>query len=141
MKGQKGFTLIELMIVVAVIGLLSAIAIPKYQEFAKKGAVASGMATLSGLKTNIEAFVLENGKFPTASESAAVGIMNSTIGNLAIMTSASGAKFTFTSGATSGASMAMIQNTEGWTCTYNGGSISNDLKVAGCTYSENAIGD
>lgn len=64
MKKQQGFTLIELMIVVAVIGVLSAIAIPQYQKYVAKAEVASALATLTGLKTNIEAYTIENGIFP-----------------------------------------------------------------------------
>ncbi|MGB1974247.1 MAG: pilin, partial [Vibrio toranzoniae] len=61
---QKGFTLIELMIVVAVIGVLSAIAIPQYQKYVAKAEVASALATMTGIKTNVEAYSAENGAFP-----------------------------------------------------------------------------
>lgn len=63
-QGQKGFTLIELMIVVAVIGVLSAIAMPQYQKYVAKAEVASALATLTGIKTNVEAYAVENGTFP-----------------------------------------------------------------------------
>ncbi len=45
---QKGFTLIELMIVVAVIGVLAAVALPQYQKYVGKSEAASALATLSG---------------------------------------------------------------------------------------------
>ncbi|MFC5078712.1 Fimbrial protein precursor [Vibrio thalassae] len=61
---QKGFTLIELMIVVAVIGVLAAVALPQYQKYVGKSEAASALATLSGLRTNIEAYTLEQGSFP-----------------------------------------------------------------------------
>ncbi|QPK03435.1 pilin [Vibrio kanaloae] len=61
---QKGFTLIELMIVVAVIGVLSAIAMPQYQKYVAKSEVASALSTLTGAKTNVEAYTVENGMFP-----------------------------------------------------------------------------
>ena len=64
MTKQQGFTLIELMIVVAVIGVLSAIAIPQYQKYVAKAEVASVLTTMTGVKTNVEAFVVENGEFP-----------------------------------------------------------------------------
>ncbi|HHX8311937.1 MULTISPECIES: pilin [Vibrio] len=63
-KKQQGFTLIELMIVVAVIGVLASIAIPQYQKYVAKSEVASALATLTGLKTNVEAYAVENGAFP-----------------------------------------------------------------------------
>ena len=68
MKGQKGFTLIELMIVVAVIGVLASIAIPQYQKYVAKAEAASGLATMTGIKTNVEAFVAENGAFPSGKD-------------------------------------------------------------------------
>ncbi|ENX3947354.1 pilin [Photobacterium damselae] len=77
MKGQKGFTLIELMIVVAVIGVLSAIAIPQYQKYVAKAEVASALATMTGVKTNIEASTVENGLFPKAGTESALGIPQS----------------------------------------------------------------
>ncbi len=125
-QGQKGFTLIELMIVVAVIGVLSAIAIPKYQDFAKKGAVSSGIATLTGLKTNIEDHMATNGEFPATS--AAIGIINSSIGTIDL--EASGAvKLTFIDGAVSGSTVTITrQNTGKWDCEY---SVS-DLNIPGC---------
>ncbi|CAH1544706.1 MULTISPECIES: pilin [Vibrio] len=66
-KKQQGFTLIELMIVVAVIGVLAAIAIPQYQKYVAKSEVASALATMTGVKTNVEAFAVENGEFPDGS--------------------------------------------------------------------------
>ena len=73
MKKQQGFTLIELMIVVAVIGVLSAIAIPAYQKYVAKAEVASALATMTGLKTNVEAFTVETGKFPALGDEIELG--------------------------------------------------------------------
>ncbi|MCG7498164.1 pilin [Vibrio sp. Of7-15] len=129
MKKQKGFTLIELMIVVAVIGVLSAIAIPKYQEFAQKGAVSSGIATLSGLKTNIEDYMASNGSFP--STSSAVGAINSPIGMVDLDSAVSGGiKITFSEGAAKTKTVKMRRENSGeWVCTYD----IPDLDIAGCT--------
>jgi len=52
-KIQKGFTLIELMIVVAIIGILAAVAIPAYQDYTAKAQASEGFTLLAGLKTPI----------------------------------------------------------------------------------------
>ena len=64
MKKQNGFTLIELMIVVAVIGVLSAIAIPQYQKYVTKSEATTALASISALKTEVELIVAETGTFP-----------------------------------------------------------------------------
>ncbi len=56
---QKGFTLIELMIVVAIIGILAAIAIPQYQNYIAKSQVSRVMGETSSIKTAVETCVLE----------------------------------------------------------------------------------
>ena len=56
---QKGFTLIELMIVVAIIGILAAIAIPQYQNYIAKSQVSRVMSEAGAVKTAVEACILE----------------------------------------------------------------------------------
>jgi type IV pilus assembly protein PilA len=62
---QKGFTLIELMIVVAIIGILAAIAIPAYQDYTIRAQVTEGLSLASGVKTGIAEYFAQNGKWPT----------------------------------------------------------------------------
>jgi len=63
---QKGFTLIELMIVVAIIGILAAIAIPAYQDYTIKAQVAEGPNMAAGVKTAVAEYYATNGAFPAA---------------------------------------------------------------------------
>jgi type IV pilus assembly protein PilA len=61
---QKGFTLIELMIVIAIIGILAAIAIPAYQNYTIRAQVTEGLSLSDNFKTAIAEFYQNNGTFP-----------------------------------------------------------------------------
>ncbi|CAD7384592.1 MULTISPECIES: pilin [Xanthomonas] len=65
MKKQNGFTLIELMIVIAIIAILAAIALPMYQDYVAKSQVAAGLAEITPGKVNAETRIAE-GKAKTA---------------------------------------------------------------------------
>jgi len=69
MKKQHGFTLIELMIVVAIIGILAAIAIPAYQDYIARSQVSEGVMLLGGGKTPLAEFYADQGRWPGAAES------------------------------------------------------------------------
>jgi type IV pilus assembly protein PilA len=70
MKNQKGFTLIELMIVVAIIAILAAIAISQYQDYVIRSQVSEGSSLADGIKTAVGEFVNNRGRFPTGNTSA-----------------------------------------------------------------------
>ncbi len=67
---QKGFTLIELMIVIAIIGILAAIAIPAYQNYTIRSQVTEGLSLADGWKTSISEYYAQNGKFPPGASTA-----------------------------------------------------------------------
>ncbi|MEE2604323.1 MAG: pilin [Pseudomonadota bacterium] len=67
---QQGFTLIELMIVVAIIGILAAVAVPAYQDYVARSQVAEGMATAGAVKTGLSEFYATKGEFPPANQFA-----------------------------------------------------------------------
>ena len=67
---QQGFTLIELMIVIAIIGILAAIAIPMYQDYTIRSKVTEGIAAASPCKLGVAEFYSANSSFPSSLASA-----------------------------------------------------------------------
>ncbi|MCW8890675.1 MAG: pilin [Sedimenticola sp.] len=128
-KAQSGFTLIELMIVVAIIGILAAIALPAYQDYTIRAKISEVMVLASKDKTSISEYYISQNTMPTSAaaaginETAAQSVYTSTIAygrtsaTVATMTytlaglntSANGTNIVFTgTGSDNGVS---------WTCT------------------------
>jgi type IV pilus assembly protein PilE len=74
MKRNKGFTLIELMIVVVVIAILAAIAMPLYSDYVRRGRIADATANLSGLRVRMEQYFQDNRTYVNAAGDCGVDV-------------------------------------------------------------------
>ena len=72
MNTQKGFTLIELMIVIAIIGILAAIALPAYQDYTARAQASEGFKATSGVQADIATFLVDKNRWPQAADPVGV---------------------------------------------------------------------
>ncbi|EMT6812655.1 pilin, partial [Neisseria gonorrhoeae] len=70
---QKGFTLIELMIVIAIVGILAAVALPAYQDYTARAQVSEAILLAEGQKSAVTEYYLNNGKWPADNGAAKAG--------------------------------------------------------------------
>ncbi|HEZ6201154.1 TPA: pilin [Neisseria meningitidis] len=69
---QKGFTLIELMIVIAIVGILAAVALPAYQDYTARAQVSEAILLAEGQKSAVTEYYLNHGKWPDGNSNAGV---------------------------------------------------------------------
>lgn len=129
MKIQKGFTLIELMIVIAILGILMAIAIPSYNSYTVKAKTSEAIYALSGAKMAVSEYYLSERALPPTLTSA--GITNLTSPYVESMTIVNGVitVTTTATGATAGNGPVFVltptPSSRGvsWSCTATNGAI------------------
>jgi type IV pilus assembly protein PilA len=120
MRNRRGFTLIELLIVVVIIGILAAIAIPKFAATKDKAKLASVKTDLRNIMTAQEAYFSDNQKYAKAADLATAKIINFSTGNAVGPTDAADA-----AGYTVSVKNASISDGNN-TCTVYGGKAAAD---------------
>ena len=133
---QQGFTLIELMIVVAIIGILAAIAIPAYQDYTIRAKVSEALNMASAAKASVSEFRLSMNRWPAANASAGVSpsikskyVNSLTIGAAGVITVAVNPTSTGAGAGNVVLTPNFTNSTVDWTCT---GTIHSKYLPANC---------
>jgi type IV pilus assembly protein PilA len=142
MKKQQGFTLIELMIVVAIIGILAAIAIPAYQDYTIRAQVSEGLNLSGGAKAAVTEYYQDRGSMPdtnlvaglaAAGEIKGKYVTTVTVVNGLITVVYGGDAHTIISGnAIQMSPITINAGSVGWVCSTGAGPIENKHLPAAC---------
>jgi type IV pilus assembly protein PilA len=125
---QKGFTLIELMIVVAIIAILAAIAIPAYQDYLIRSQVSEGAVLADGAQTAVAEFYSNKGIFPTGNGGAGVAtaasIQGKYVSKVTVLANTGVVQATFSNVAPQVGNTALNAAILGFSPVTNGGSLA-----------------
>ena len=77
-QSQQGFTLIELMIVIAIIGILAAVAVPQYQNYTARAKISEALVVAANLKTTLSEYYVTNNAWPTDAAAAGIDLTGTT---------------------------------------------------------------
>ncbi|WP_312738741.1 pilin [Stenotrophomonas sp.] len=131
MKNQKGFTLIELMIVVAIIAILAAIALPAYQDYVARSQVSEAMTLSGGAKTAVTEYYADKGAFPADNDAAGLAPAVSINGKYVLSVEVEDGAITATMKGANSASSKIAGKTFVMNPADAGGSITWDCKTNG----------
>jgi type IV pilus assembly protein PilA len=139
MKKQQGFTLIELMIVVAIIGILAAIALPAYQDYTARAKVTEGLSLASSAKIAVSEYRTSENAWPTSNASAGLpNIIGEYVSSVVVAATGSAADITVTyndkvaSGGTITLTPTLSNGTIKWACSSDGTILKPELVPANC---------